>query len=43
MGCKFKTAECYAIVMMYKRFYKHEAHANNDDDSKCYASCDPKT
>ena len=29
--------------MIYKRFYKYEARADNYDHSHWYASCDPKT
>ena len=34
-----KIAKCYALIMIYNRFYKHEACADNYDYSHCYASC----
>ena len=43
MGCKFKIAKCYALIMIYKCFYKHEARADNYDCSHLYAYCDPET
>ena len=37
-----KSLKCYALIMIYKCFYKHKARAENYHHSHCYASCDTK-
>ena len=38
-----KITKCYALMIIYKCFYKHEARMEMYDHSQCYSSCDPKT